>query len=337
MDAVGTWEAGEPRVRVLRMTGARHRLAAGHRRAAARVRRRPLRGVTARPTLASAATRRSKAYVAASVAAVRSVAARARPDAALANHLVMGPLIVARALGEGGALRREDPRQRARGCVVSATERFLPATAKGSPPGTRRSSAARGTRRRACGRRWATTSCLRARAWARPASTCTEFRPRPRRKGRPSASASSRSACRQRSRRTARGSRRSAATSRPRGARWPPGPGARPPRGLHRQADRLQGRGPARGRVAALVLRDVPDARLVVVGFGAFRDALERLLGALQAGDLAVAREMRSPATEGDPRAAAPPARLPGSAWPPATRAWRATARRQPGCASVSC
>ena len=66
-----------------------------------------------------------------------------------------------------------------------------------------------------------------------------------------------------------------------------------------------------------LVLRDVPDARLVVVGFGAFRDALERLLGALQAGDLAVAREIAvlRPRGRGRPaRAAAPPARLPGSA-----------------------
>ena len=40
------------------------------------------------------------AYVAANVAAVRDVAARARPDVALANHLVMGPLILARGLGD---------------------------------------------------------------------------------------------------------------------------------------------------------------------------------------------------------------------------------------------
>jgi glycosyltransferase involved in cell wall biosynthesis len=37
-------------------------------------------------------------YVEANVAAVREVAARARPDVALANHLVMGPAILARAL-----------------------------------------------------------------------------------------------------------------------------------------------------------------------------------------------------------------------------------------------
>jgi len=41
-----------------------------------------------------------------------------------------------------------------------------------------------------------------------------------------------------------------------------------------------------------LVLADVPAARLVVVGFGAYRDGLERLLGALARGDLAAAEEI---------------------------------------------
>src|SRR5215207_1948122 len=40
------------------------------------------------------------AYVDRNVAAVREVVARARPDVALANHLVMGPLVLARALGD---------------------------------------------------------------------------------------------------------------------------------------------------------------------------------------------------------------------------------------------
>ena len=43
------------------------------------------------------------AYLEANVAAVREVAERAGPDVALANHLIMGPAIVARALG--GAVR----------------------------------------------------------------------------------------------------------------------------------------------------------------------------------------------------------------------------------------
>jgi glycosyltransferase involved in cell wall biosynthesis len=41
-----------------------------------------------------------------------------------------------------------------------------------------------------------------------------------------------------------------------------------------------------------LVLEQVPRARLVVVGFGAYRDGLERLCGALSAGDLEQAREI---------------------------------------------
>src|SRR3954447_22749095 len=41
-----------------------------------------------------------EAYVAANVAAVREVVRRARPEVALANHLVMGPAILARALGD---------------------------------------------------------------------------------------------------------------------------------------------------------------------------------------------------------------------------------------------
>jgi glycosyltransferase involved in cell wall biosynthesis len=41
-----------------------------------------------------------------------------------------------------------------------------------------------------------------------------------------------------------------------------------------------------------LVLSEVPDARLVVVGFGAYRGGLESLLDALQAGSLARVREL---------------------------------------------
>src|SRR3954468_11300208 len=41
-------------------------------------------------------------YLDRNVAAVREVAERVRPDVALANHLVMGPLILSRALGELG-------------------------------------------------------------------------------------------------------------------------------------------------------------------------------------------------------------------------------------------
>src|SRR6266545_5354107 len=40
-----------------------------------------------------------ESYIAANVAAVRDVVAASAPEVALANHLVMGPVILARALG----------------------------------------------------------------------------------------------------------------------------------------------------------------------------------------------------------------------------------------------
>ena len=58
-------------------------------------------GVEARPYPDCSETE-IEAYVEANVRAVRDVVERARPDVALANHLVMGPLILARALGGGG-------------------------------------------------------------------------------------------------------------------------------------------------------------------------------------------------------------------------------------------
>jgi glycosyltransferase involved in cell wall biosynthesis len=54
-----------------------------------------------------------------------------------------------------------------------------------------------------------------------------------------------------------------------------------------------------------LVLQRVPEARLVVVGFGAYREGFERLVGALGAGDLDTARELaeQGRAVEGGPQA----------------------------------
>src|SRR5829696_10560277 len=52
-----------------------------------------------------------------------------------------------------------------------------------------------------------------------------------------------------------------------------------------------------------LVVREIPDARLVVVGFGAYRDGLLTLLSALRTGDLSSAREIarRGRELEGGP------------------------------------
>ncbi len=58
-------------------------------------------GVEARP-FADLTDAEVERYVDANVAAVREVAALVEPDVALANHLVMGPVILARALAEAG-------------------------------------------------------------------------------------------------------------------------------------------------------------------------------------------------------------------------------------------
>src|SRR3954466_4190944 len=99
VDAVGRWEHGEPRVEVLRepvrVTAWRPDIG-------------PLlpvyvadryEGVQAR-RFAEVDDEELDAYLAANVAAVRDVVAHARPEAALANHLVMAPAILARALGD---------------------------------------------------------------------------------------------------------------------------------------------------------------------------------------------------------------------------------------------
>ena len=171
----------------------------------------------------SAATRRSRRYVARNVAAVREVAARARPDVALANHLVMGPAIVARALGGAASLRGEDPRQRAR-VHRQARPRALPAAtparalagARGVLVGSRHTA-------ESLWAAWTTPRCPPARAWARPASTWTSSAAAARGGGRRRRARSPR-ACGAAAPGRPGAAPRSAATGRPPAARWPPGP-----------------------------------------------------------------------------------------------------------------
>jgi glycosyltransferase involved in cell wall biosynthesis len=98
VDAVGTWEGGEARVQTLRepvrVTAWRPDIG---RLLPVYVADR-YEGFEAR-TLLECSDAEVDAYVQANVAAVRDVCARARPDVALANHLVMGPAILARGLG----------------------------------------------------------------------------------------------------------------------------------------------------------------------------------------------------------------------------------------------
>src|SRR4051794_36574196 len=127
VDAVATWEGGELRVEVVRE---------------------PVRATVYRPdigrllpvyvadryegfdakTFLECTDEEIAAYVERNVAAIREVAARVEPEAALANHLVMGPVVLARAglpcavKVHGSALEY---------VVKADPERFLPAAREG--------------------------------------------------------------------------------------------------------------------------------------------------------------------------------------------------------------
>ena len=90
-------------------------------------------------------------YVQANVAAVEELVERARPDVALANHLIMGPAILARGLGG-----RVPYAVKVHGSALEYTvrphpERFLPYALEGLRA-RRRCWSGRATPRRACGR-----------------------------------------------------------------------------------------------------------------------------------------------------------------------------------------
>ena len=70
-------------------------------------------------------------YVARNVAAVAEVAERVAPDLALANHLVMGPLILARALAESVPYAVKVHGSALEYAVKPQPERFLPAAREG--------------------------------------------------------------------------------------------------------------------------------------------------------------------------------------------------------------
>ena len=70
-------------------------------------------------------------YLAANVAAVREVAERVRPDVALANHLVMGPAILARGLGGGVPYAIKIHGSALEYTVKPHPERFLPYAREG--------------------------------------------------------------------------------------------------------------------------------------------------------------------------------------------------------------
>jgi glycosyltransferase involved in cell wall biosynthesis len=294
VDAIGTWEGGRARVEVLREPV---RVTAWRPDIGGLLPTYVLdryEGLEAR-TFLDCTDAELEAYVAANVAAIRDVGARAAPDVALANHLVMGPAIVARALGgevpyavkvHGSALEyvvKRDP------------ERFLPwareglAAAKAVLVGSRHTGESL----------WAAMDDERLPARTRlgpPGVDVDEFRPDP------DAAAG------------VRGLAQRLATA---GGEEGEGAFARDPAAA---AHALEDLDFARDRhvcfIGKLIVSKgvdlllaawplVRDARLVVVGFGAFRDGFERLLDALARGDRAEARAIAQAGREleGGPRA----------------------------------
>ena len=234
-------------------------------------------------------------YVEANVAAARAVAERTSPDAALANHLVMGPTVLARAIGgrvpyavkvHGSALEYT---------VKPNPERFLPyareglAQAAGVLVGSRHTAESL----------WAAMDDpgLPDRTRLGPPGVDTDtFCPRP-----PEQAAAELEVL-------------AAGLGGAQAAGWGGEAGA---------AAALRSLDPAREEIVTyvgklivskgvdlliaawpLVYDQVPNARLCVVGFGTYRDGLGQLAGALRDGDLDAAREIATGGweLEGGPR-----------------------------------
>jgi glycosyltransferase involved in cell wall biosynthesis len=230
-----------------------------------------------------------EAYVERNVAAVREVVERARPDVALANHLVMGPAILARALDGSDVPYAVKVHGSALEYVVKPHPRFAPyareglARARGVLVGSRHTAESL----------WAAMDdpALPARTRLGPPGVDVErFAPRE-----PAAASAGLAALRDRL-----GAAEEAASGDDAFARTA-GEAAAALAGLG-QGERLVvyvGKLIASKGVELLlaawplVRARVPGARLLVVGFGAFREGLEALAEALARGDLEAARATR--------------------------------------------
>jgi glycosyltransferase involved in cell wall biosynthesis len=300
VDAVGAWRDGELEVRTLRepVRCTVYRPDIGDLLPVYVADR--YEGIEARP-LPDLTDDELDAYLQANVAAVRDVAERARPEVALANHLVMGPAVLARALyGVPYAVKVHGS---ALEYVVKPHPRFQPYAQEGL-------AGARGV---LVGSRHTAESLWTAMADADlpgrtrlgpPGVEVDTFRPREPEEAR------------ERARGLARTLRDAVATA-PSGSsfdRDTAAAAAAVERAAADPDDRLIG---FVGKLIVskgvdlllaafpLVLAAEPRARLTIVGFGAYRGGLERLLAALAAGDLDAAAEIarRGRALENGPEA----------------------------------
>jgi glycosyltransferase involved in cell wall biosynthesis len=247
-------------------------------------------------------------YVERNVAAVAEVVARARPDVALANHLVMGPLILARALAGTGVPYAVKIHGSALEYTVKPHPRFMPAAreglarARGVLVGSRHTGESLWAALDEPGLedktrlgppgvnvdRFAPRAPADAAAGlARLRAALEEAHPSPLAPDVPPAAAAPAAA--------------------------DPDPGSSFDRSAAEAAAALGALDPARDRVVVyvgkliaskgvelllaawpLVLARVPDARLLIVGFGGFREQLEGLATDLARGDLDAARALQA-------------------------------------------
>jgi glycosyltransferase involved in cell wall biosynthesis len=228
-------------------------------------------------------------YLAANVAAVREVAERVRPDVALANHLVMGPVVLARALRGTGVPYAVKIHGSALEYTVKPHPRFLPFAREGLE----------GARGILVGSRHTAESL-----WAAIADPTVPDRTR---LGPPGVDVQ---------RFVPREPPVAREGLRALGARLAAhAPAAAANHSFARTADEAAAALATIGQedrlvvfvgkliaskgvelllaACPLVLAREPRARLLIVGFGAFRAALERLAADLDAGDLAAARALR--------------------------------------------
>lgn len=231
------------------------------------------------------------AYIQANVEAVREVAQRVRADVALANHLVMGPVIVARALAGATPYAVKVHGSALEYTVKPEPERFLGFAREGLAQARTVLVGSKHTAESL----WRVLSdpAVEHRTRLGPPGVDVErFVPRE-----PQQAKAAMRGLLERLRRSvpASSEEQSSAFARDDGV------------AADALARILNGRGDlvafvgklivSKGvdlLVAAwpLVLRSVPDARLAIIGFGAYRAGLERLVGRLAEGDLGGAREI---------------------------------------------
>ena len=224
-------------------------------------------------------------YLAANVEAVAEVVRAHKPDVALANHLVMGPVIMRRALGDGVPYAVKVHGSALEYTVRPHPERFLPYAVEGLGGAACVLVGSRHTAESL----WEVVADdgLPSRTRLGPPGVDVHaFRPR---------TATEAAAGLERLAERLQGSA---------AAGWGGEAGA---------AEALRALDPARDRIVSylgklivskgvdlllaawpLVVSRVPDARLCVVGFGTYRDALAQMVEALARGDLAALREIAS-------------------------------------------